>query len=192
MIIFLSMANALLRLHFLDNGRAFSFYMLATSIPYGTSTTTEPTGDVSTGSVQPHWQHATTSWWPLEDRITIKRTTLSFISGVKKRCREEATPIPTIYDEEIGGLRNIECDDSVEDMIRNIPTSQACKSSLYRNHNPKVTHIPGRHQPRGTMDLYFGWWSFSFVWRYRWEWGSHHHFCFRCQLEPPLCRRHSV
>uniref|UniRef100_A0A8W8JJT6 Uncharacterized protein n=1 Tax=Magallana gigas TaxID=29159 RepID=A0A8W8JJT6_MAGGI len=56
-----------------------------------------------------------------------------FISGVKKRCREEATPIPNIYDEEIGGLRNSECDNAVEDMIRNIPTFQACKSSLYWN-----------------------------------------------------------
>jgi hypothetical protein len=35
----------------------------------------------------------------------------SFICGVRKRCREEAVPIPSIYDEELGGLRNTECDD---------------------------------------------------------------------------------
>lgn len=57
----------------------------------------------------------------------------SFISEVKKRCRAEATPIPTIYDEEVGGLGNSKCDNSVEDVIRNIPTFQAFKSLLYRN-----------------------------------------------------------
>lgn len=61
---------------------------------------------------------------------------------MKKRCREEATPIPTIYDEEIGGLRNSECDDSVEDMIRNIPTFQACKSSLYRKRSTTTPKLP--------------------------------------------------
>ena len=30
----------------------------------------------------------------------------SFVTNVKKRCREEVNSIPSIYDEEIGSLRN--------------------------------------------------------------------------------------
>jgi hypothetical protein len=52
---------------------------------------------------------------------------------VKKRCREEVNPIPSIYDEEIGSLRNRDFDDDVEDMIRCIPLFESCKVSLHRS-----------------------------------------------------------
>ncbi|XP_055997797.1 uncharacterized protein LOC130047214 [Ostrea edulis] len=54
----------------------------------------------------------------------------SFVRKVKKRCRDEAAPIPSIYDEELGALRNADCDDTVVDMIKQIPTFQSCKSVL--------------------------------------------------------------
>jgi hypothetical protein len=34
----------------------------------------------------------------------------SFVTNVKKRCCEEVNPIPSIYDEEIGSLRNRDFD----------------------------------------------------------------------------------
>uniref|UniRef100_K1R1H1 Uncharacterized protein n=1 Tax=Magallana gigas TaxID=29159 RepID=K1R1H1_MAGGI len=75
------------------------------------------------------------SWWLWktvernheEDYIGLAAE--SFISEVKKRYRVEATPIPTIYDEEVGGLR------------LQVLTLQE-----------PVYHIQGRHQPRVTVD----------------------------------------
>lgn len=117
-----------------------SFYMLAASMQFGTSKTTEPTGDVSTGRVQPNWR-ATTSLWPLEDCITMKRrwnhSSVAWWKGAEMKQHQ----IP-----EIGGRRNLECDDSVEDIIRNTPTFQACKSSINRN---RSTTTPKWH-PRKT------------------------------------------
>ena len=57
----------------------------------------------------------------------------SLISGVRKSCGEEATPIPSIYDEELGGLSNTDYDETIVDMIRQVLTFQACRSSLYRS-----------------------------------------------------------
>jgi hypothetical protein len=53
-------------------------------------------------------------------------------ANVKKHCREEVNPIPSIHDEESGSLRNREFVDEVEDMIRCIPTFESCKVSLYK------------------------------------------------------------
>jgi hypothetical protein len=64
------------------------------------------------------------------------------MNGVKKRCTSEPTPIPTIYDEELGGLRNAECDDAVVGMIEQIPTFQSCKSRLYRNRSRTIPKLP--------------------------------------------------
>lgn len=41
-----------------------------------------------------------------------------FVIRVKKRCREEATHIPSIYYEELRALQNADRDDSVMDMIK--------------------------------------------------------------------------
>ena len=37
------------------------------------------------------------------------------------------------YDEELGGLSNTDYDETIVDMIRQVLTFQACKSSLYRS-----------------------------------------------------------
>jgi len=43
----------------------------------------------------------------------------AFVYQIKKRCREQVTLIPTIYDEEIGCLINRDYDDDVGEMIKN-------------------------------------------------------------------------
>jgi len=42
----------------------------------------------------------------------------AFVYQIKKRCREQVTLIPTIYDEEIGCLINRDYDDDVGEMIK--------------------------------------------------------------------------
>lgn len=167
--------------------------MLAKSMQFGTSKTTEPNGDVSTGSVQLNWQRATTWWWPLEDCITTKRKTLDWRwnrSSVawRKGAEMKQHPIP-----EIGGRRNSECDDSVEDIKRNIPTFQACKSSIYRNQStttpkwhPRKTSIPWDREPAHRLVIVF---TCVMI---KMRMGISSSLCDRCQIEPLLCYRHSV
>lgn len=65
-----------------------------------------------------------------------------YVSKLKKGCRDEATPIPSIYDQELEALRNADRDDSVKDMIRQIPTFQSCKSVLYRSRGKTMPTTP--------------------------------------------------
>ncbi|XP_048737527.2 uncharacterized protein LOC125652381 [Ostrea edulis] len=142
------MANAQVRVDFLENGRG-GFFLLYGGFKY---------------SVRNRYNDRT--YWRCVDRqcpatLTTTNNIIvsfgrhhnhddnyvglaaeSFISGVKKRCRDEATAIPTIYDDELGGLRNAECDDSVVDMIRQIPTFQASKSALYRARAKTTPKLP--------------------------------------------------
>jgi hypothetical protein len=77
-----------------------------------------------------------------------------FLNDVKKRCREEVVPIPTIYDEELGKLRDRECDDDVEDMIRKIPTFESCRQSLYNNRSKLMPKLPTTQTPGLFTQLY--------------------------------------
>lgn len=65
-----------------------------------------------------------------------------YVSKLKKGCRDEATPIPLIYDQELEALRNADRDDRVKDMIRQIPTFQSCKSVLYRSQGKTMPTTP--------------------------------------------------
>lgn len=47
--------------------------------------------------------------------------------------RQHQFPLSTMYIEELWSLRTTKCGDSVVQMIRNIPSFQACQSSFYRN-----------------------------------------------------------
>jgi hypothetical protein len=78
----------------------------------------------------------------------------AFIGEVKKRCRDEVTPIPTIYDKELGKLRNRECDDTVIEMIENIPTYESCRTSLYRCRAKVLPKFP---VTQGDIDLDGDW-----------------------------------
>ena len=51
----------------------------------------------------------------------------AFIVSVKKRYREEVSPVPAIYDEMLRHLRNRECNEDVVDMIRQVPMFYGCR-----------------------------------------------------------------
>ena len=99
------------------------FYMLDTSFQSGQNTIKGPTGVMCTDSVLRQWQPQTTSSWMLFNRTTMMQTlsdllrNLSSVVIVRKRCREEATHVPSIYNEVLGGLRNTDCDKIV--VVRN-------------------------------------------------------------------------
>jgi len=38
----------------------------------------------------------------------------AFVNDVRKRCRDEVVPVPTIFDEELGKLHDKEFDDTVK------------------------------------------------------------------------------
>ena len=65
---------------------------------------------------------------------------------MRKHFIGEAKPIPSINDEELGGLRNTDCDEIVVDKIRRVPTFQACKSSLYRSRAKTIPKLPSSQE----------------------------------------------
>jgi hypothetical protein len=77
-----------------------------------------------------------------------------FLNDVRKRCRDEVVPILTICDEELGKLRDRECDDDVEDMIRKMPTFESCRQSLYNNRSKLM---PKLQTTQGDIDLEGSW-----------------------------------
>lgn len=122
------MANLQVQVNFLENGRG-GFYLLHAGFKYSVRTrrnnrtywrcvdrqcpaTVVTLDNILVSFGRPHNHEG--------DFIALAAD--SFVSKVKKRCRDEAAPIPSLYDEELGALRNADCDDSVEEMIRQIPT----------------------------------------------------------------------
>ena len=69
-----------------------------------------------------------------------------FVYQVKKRCREHVTPMPIIYDEEIGCLSDRDYDEDVGEMIRKIPTFERCRGSLYRSRSKLIPKLPKSQQ----------------------------------------------
>ena len=65
-----------------------------------------------------------------------------FVYQVKKRCREHVTPMPIIYDEEVGCLSDRDYDEDVGEMIRKIPTFERCRGSLYRSRSKLIPKLP--------------------------------------------------
>jgi hypothetical protein len=62
----------------------------------------------------------------------------SVLKSIKKRCREETTPIPTIYDQEVNELRNPEWNEAHK-VVEQLPTFESSSNSF-------------RYYLRGTMD----------------------------------------
>lgn len=77
-------------------------------------------------------------------------TARAFVADLKRKCQDEVCPIPTMYDEELGKLRDKECDDHVVNVIQRIPTFQSVKTALYR-HRAKL--IPKLPKTADTIDL---------------------------------------
>jgi len=69
-----------------------------------------------------------------EAKLEAKKTLLY----IKKRCREETTPVHAIYDQEIAKLRTPEWDDQTQRMVENLPTFPSCKTSLYHQLTPNL------------------------------------------------------
>ena len=63
----------------------------------------------------------------------------SVLKSIKKRCREETTPIPTIYDQEVNKLRNPEWNEDAHKVVEQLPTFESSRGSFY---NERVKIIP--------------------------------------------------
>ncbi|KAJ8307731.1 hypothetical protein KUTeg_014717, partial [Tegillarca granosa] len=67
------------------------------------------------------------------------------LESIKKRCREEVVPVPTIYEEEVSKLRTPEWDDDMHHMEEQLPTFHSCKTSLYhQRENDEVQKLVRR------------------------------------------------
>ncbi|XP_060064855.1 N(4)-(Beta-N-acetylglucosaminyl)-L-asparaginase-like [Ylistrum balloti] len=85
---------------------------------------------------------------------TIGLAAFVFLNNVKKRCREQTEPMPSVFDEELGNLYDKDFDADVEDMIQKIPTFNSCKSSLYRSRSKVMPKLPAT---QGDIDLQGRW-----------------------------------
>lgn len=61
---------------------------------------------------------------------------------IRKRVREETTPIPSILDDEQRKLRNREWNDDTAEMVKGLPTFDSAKSALYRERNRQRPLLP--------------------------------------------------
>lgn len=71
-------------------------------------------------------------------KLEAKKTLLY----IKKRCREETTPLRAIYDQDIAKLRTPEWDDQTQRMVDNLPTFPSCKTSLYHQRTQLIPNLP--------------------------------------------------
>lgn len=146
------MANAQLQVEFLDNNRG-GFFLIHNGYKFSVKShrdercywrcvnrqcsariTTVDNVPVSVGRDHTH----------PSDIVGI--TAAAFISGVKKRCRDEVDPIPSIFDECLGSLRDRECDVHVVSVIESIPTFESVKSALYRSRAKVIPKLPATQQ----------------------------------------------
>ncbi|KAL5014241.1 hypothetical protein ScPMuIL_008511 [Solemya velum] len=61
---------------------------------------------------------------------------------MKDRSRDELTPIPTIYEEELVKLRNREWNDDTQQLIQQIPTFLSCKDQFYNQRLKTLPALP--------------------------------------------------
>ena len=61
---------------------------------------------------------------------------------MRSRAKEELTPLPSIYDEEITKLRDAPWDAQTIEIASNIPTLDSAKSSLYRSRQKMLPPVP--------------------------------------------------
>ena len=65
-----------------------------------------------------------------------------FLANVRRKCRESAKPIPTIFDESLAGLRTEEWNDCTQALVEKLPTFYETKSSLYRHRSKLHPKLP--------------------------------------------------
>ena len=143
------MANAQVHVDFLENGRG-GYYLLHAGYKFSTKTRRHERcywrrvdrqcpaiiitlDNIPVANGHPQHNHHANQFGLAAD---------AFIVSVEKRCREEVSPVPAIYDEMLGQLRNRECNEDVVDMIRQVPMFYSCRSSLYRNRSKQLPKLP--------------------------------------------------
>ncbi|CAC5397301.1 unnamed protein product [Mytilus coruscus] len=77
-----------------------------------------------------------------------------FLSHLSEKARSCLDPLPTLYDSEIIQFRCREWDENTRQIVENIPTFTACKSSLYRQRNTELSRQPATRQ---NIDLQAEW-----------------------------------
>ncbi|KAK3106289.1 hypothetical protein FSP39_017023 [Pinctada imbricata] len=61
---------------------------------------------------------------------------------IKRRCRDELTPIPTIYSQEITSIRQGDWTDESRQLAESLPTSHSAKNSLYTQRSKTIPALP--------------------------------------------------
>jgi len=154
------MANAQIHVDYLDNGRN-GFYLIHAGYKFSVknrykdrcywrcvnrecnaTVTTDQNVPVRFGNEHNHPSDIT--------GITAE----AFIADLKKLCREDLTPLPSLYDDALGSLRNRDCDETVEHVIEKIPTFESCRSSLYCSRSKLLPKLP---QNQNDIDLHGEW-----------------------------------
>jgi hypothetical protein len=65
---------------------------------------------------------------------------------IRKRCREETTPVPAIYKEELTALRTRDWNQDTASLVVNLPTYEGCKAQLYRQRSKTRPPLPKNRQ----------------------------------------------
>ena len=76
------------------------------------------------------------------------------LQSIKQRCKEETTPVPTIYEQEVTKHRNIEWNDDTHRMVQQLPTFESCRGQLY---NQRAKLIPALPQTRSDINIEGPW-----------------------------------
>lgn len=70
--------------------------------------------------------------------IEVRRT----LESMRKRARDDITPMPSLYEEEVCKLRNTPWTDETTAVARSLPTYQTVKDTLYRERRKKLPPLP--------------------------------------------------
>lgn len=76
------------------------------------------------------------------------------LQTIKRRCKEETTPVPTIYEQEATQLRNTEWNDDTQRLVEQLPTFESCRGQLY---NQRAKLIPALPQSRPDINIEGPW-----------------------------------
>lgn len=77
------------------------------------------------------------------------------LRSLKRRCREDVVPVPTIYEEELSKLRTTEWDDDMHRTVEHFPTFHSCKTSLYHQRTKLLPRLPAMRNEIVLDDLHF-------------------------------------
>ena len=76
------------------------------------------------------------------------------LQNIKRRCKDETTPVPTICEQEVTQLRNNEWNDDTNRLVQQLPTFESCRGQLY---NQRAKLIPALPQSRADINIEGPW-----------------------------------